>query len=470
MLVRKCIKRIGDCEQSHGSRSSRIVPLPGAVRDRNLCRMNTMDVLKLESLEIPTASGPVRAEVKVPGSKSLTNRALLTATLAEGKSRLSGCLHSVDTEAMMMSLRALGVAITPAGETNLAVVGSAGRFAPFDGTLNCVNAGTATRFLTAAMSIVPGTQIVDGNARMRERPIQDLVDALKPLGVEIDAPSGCPPVTVSSSKLRGGKTTIPGHISSQFLSAVLLVSPYAEEPVAIEVSGDLVSIPYVDLTLDVMHAFGARAANDNYKRFEIQPSRYTGREYAVEPDISSACYWFALAAATAGRITVRGVKRNSRQADIRLLDVLERMGAKVISEPDAVTVIGPERLKAAGTLDMHHFSDQVMTAAVLAALADGTTTISNVEVVRHKETDRIAATATELSRTGIQVEEHPDGLTIVGGVPKAAEIHTYDDHRMAMSFSILGTRTPGTVILDPGCTAKTYPTFFDRLLPILEKE
>ena len=427
-----------------------------------------MDVLKLESLGIPVAAQPVRAEVDVPGSKSLTNRALLAAALAEGKSRLSGCLHSVDTEAMIASLRTLGVGLTPAGETNLSVVGSGGRFAPYDGVLNCVNAGTATRFLTAAMSIVPGTQTVDGNTRMRERPIQDLVDALRPLGVDVQAPSGCPPVTVSSSTLQGGNTTIPGHVSSQFLSAILLVAPYAEGPVSIDVQGDLVSKPYVDLTLDVVESFGGSIVHDDYKRFEIRPGHYVGRDYGVEPDVSSACYWFALAAATGGQITVRGVRRDSRQADIRLLDVLEQMGATVHSEPNAIIVAGPDRLQAAGTLDMHHFSDQVMTAAVLAALADGVTTITNVEVVRHKETDRIAATATELRRTGIEVEEHPDGLTITGGTPHTATIETYDDHRMAMSFAILGTQVPGIVIQDPACIAKTYPTFFDQLLPVLQ--
>ncbi len=420
-----------------------------------------------QSLTVPSTKKPISASVSVPGSKSLTNRALLAAALAKGASHLTGCLHSVDTEAMIENLRRLGLSVQRDSDTDVRLTGAGGCFDEYNGVLDCVNAGTATRFLTAAISIVPGIQTVDGNHRMRQRPIQDLIDALKRLGVEIEAPSGCPPVTVSSSELVGGQTSVPGAISSQFLSALLLIAPYAKAPIRIEVEGELVSRPYVDLTLDVVKAVGGCISHREYRSFAVQPSPYEGRDYAVEPDVSSACYWFALAAATGGRVTVQGLRRESRQADIEVLDVLERMGATVETAADSIVVQGPERLVSPGTVDMFHFSDQVMTVAALAALAEGQTAITNVENIRRKETDRIVATATELRRMGIAVEERTDGLTVDGGTPKAAAIETYDDHRMAMSFAILGVRTPGTVILDPGCTRKTYPDFFDRLLEVL---
>ncbi len=426
--------------------------------------------MSLKSIEIPIVKTPVETSVRVPGSKSLTNRALLAAALAKGESKLTGCLYSVDTDAMITNLGLLGIKITCAGQDEVHLEGSGGNFAAFDGSLNCVNAGTATRFLTAAMTIVPGTQTVDGNARMRERPILDLVEALKPLGTEIECPTGCPPVTIKSGSLRGGTTKIPGNVSSQFLSALLLVTPYAQEPTEISVIGELVSKPYVDLTLDIVEIFGGNITNQDYHTFQVEPVRYSAFDYAVEADVSSACYWFALAAATASKIQVRGVRRESRQADIRVLDVLEQMGAQVESGADSVTVTGPSKLKAPGVVDMVDFSDQVMTIAVLAAMAEGETTIANVEVVRHKETDRLAATANELNRAGIQVNENQDSLVITGGVAHGAQIQTYDDHRMAMSFAILGTRTPGIEILDPGCVSKTYPAFFEELFAVLQKQ
>lgn len=423
---------------------------------------------ELSSLLIPTITHPMDAEIRVPGSKSLTNRALLAAALAEGESTLSGCLHSIDTEAMIQALDTLGVRIQCLQDDVITIHGNGGNFQRFDGTLNCVNAGTATRFLTATMSIVPGTQTIDGNERMRERPIQDLVDALRPLGVDIECKTGCPPVTVASSILHGGKTKIPGTISSQFLSALLLVTPYATQDTVIDIEGTVVSKPYIDLTLDVVHEFGGAITHSNYRWFNVRPVRYTGRTYAIEPDASSAGYWFALAAVTGGRMTVKGLTRRSRQADIQILDVLERMGCHVESTGDRVTVTGPDQLISPGTVDMVDFSDQVMTVAVLAALAEGVTTIANVEIVRRKETDRLAATAKELQKTGIRVEERPDSLVITGGIPHGAEIHTYNDHRMAMSFAVLGVKTPGIRIHDPGCVSKTYPRFFDDLMPIVQ--
>lgn len=406
-------------------------------------------------------TAPVNAAVSVPGSKSLTNRALIVSSLAAGKSRLSNVLHSDDTRYMMSHLRTLGVALQ-AAEDQVEIEGRGGEFAPVQASLFCGNAGTTVRFLTATCALVPGTQTITGDERMQARPIGDLVHALSGLGAGIEASQGCPPVTVRSGSLRGGSVRVQANLSSQYLSALLMIAPYAQQPVSLDVAEGLVSESYVELTLDVMAAFGVTVERSEQRQFRIPPQCYRGRSYAVEGDATSAGYWWALAALTGGRITVPNVEPSSHQGDIEFLQVLERMGCTV-THNHGVTVQGARVLTSPGVVDMNRLPDGVMTLAVLAAVAEGETRIVNVANLRIKESDRLAALVTELRRVGIAAAELPDGLRIQGGGPHGADIETYADHRMAMSFAILGARVPGMRIGSPECVSKSYPTFFDQL-------
>jgi 3-phosphoshikimate 1-carboxyvinyltransferase len=412
-------------------------------------------------LPITPFEAPIDVAVSVPGSKSLSNRALVVSSLAQGKSRLRNVLHSDDTRYMMAHLRTLGVMLQ-AFEDQVEVEGRGGEFSPVQTALFCGNAGTTVRFLTALCALVPGAQIVSGDERMQARPIADLVEALSALGVDIEAVKGCPPVTVRSGMLRGGDVRVRANLSSQYLSALLMVAPYAQQPVRLEVAGDLVSETYVDLTLDVMGAFGVVVDRPHPQRFQIPQRCYQGRDFAVEGDATSAGYWWALAALTTSRVTVNNVQLSSHQGDIEFLHVLERMGCTIIRQ-QGVTVQGPDRLTSPGVVDMNRLPDGVMTLAVLAALARGETRIVNVANLRIKESNRLAALVTELRRIGIAAAELPDGICIQGGVPHGADIETYADHRMAMAFAILGARVPGIRIGTPECVSKSYPTFLEQL-------
>jgi 3-phosphoshikimate 1-carboxyvinyltransferase len=412
-------------------------------------------------LPIIPFEAPIDAVLSVPGSKSLTNRALVVSSLAEGKSRLSNVLHSDDTRYMMSHLRTLGITLQ-ASDDQVEIEGRGGEFSPAQASLFCGNAGTTVRFLTALCALVPGTQIVTGDQRMQARPIRDLVNALAGLGVDIESANDCPPVTVRSGILRGDGVRVHANLSSQYLSALLMVAPYAQQPVSLEVVGDLVSETYVELTLDVMAAFGVAVDRPNRRRFQIPQRRYQGREFAIEGDATSAGYWWALAALTASRVTVNNVQPSSHQGDIEFLHILERMGCTVTRQ-QGVTVQGPGTLKSPGVVAMNRLPDGVMTLAALAALAQGETRIVNVANLRIKESDRLAALVTELRRLGIDAEELPDGLRIQGGVPHGADVETYADHRMAMAFAVLGARVPGIRIGTPDCVSKSYPTFFEQL-------
>jgi len=334
--------------------------------------------------------------------------------------------------------------------------------------LNLGNAGTAMRFLTAALCLGQGTYTLDGIPRMRERPIGDLVQALNDLGAHVQCESGgdCPPVMVDAQGLPGGRTEVAGNISSQYLSALLMTAPCAEEAVEIRVAGELVSRPYVDMTLDVMAQFGVDVDEVDEGQFRIESQIYEAREYDVEPDASAASYFFAAAAVTGGRVTVEGLSRASLQGDLGFVEVLERMGCGIDWSADGVTVIGGELTGV--DVDMNFISDTAQTLAAVAPFAEGPTRIRNIAHVRHKETDRIGAVVTELRKLGLEVEEHDDGMTIFPGPMQPAVIDTYDDHRMAMSFAILGLRQEGVQIADPGCTAKTYPDFFEDLQRLCE--
>lgn len=418
----------------------------------------------------PLISGPIDAVVRVPGSKSITNRALLTAALADGESELTGALFSNDTTYMAAALNQLGVTVEgDEAAARFLVRGGGGTFTAPHADLFIGNSGTTARFLTAALPLGRGTYRLDGGPRMRQRPIGPLLQSLRDLGADAvsELSTGCPPVLVRASGLPGGRTRLAGDESSQFFTALLLAAPYAAHGIEIEVAGDLVSKPYLPMTAAVMAAFGVEAAIDetSWRTLRVRPGqRYTGRAYAIEPDASSASYFFAAAAVTGGRVRVEGLGPGSTQGDVRFIDVLAAMGATVREEADAVEVRGaPGGRLRGGDFEMGHISDTAQTLAAIAPFADGPVTIRGVAHNRLKETDRIAAVTTELRRLGQAVEEFADGLTITPRPITPADIATYDDHRIAMSFAVTALRAPGIRLRDPGCVAKTFPDFFVRL-------
>jgi 3-phosphoshikimate 1-carboxyvinyltransferase len=402
----------------------------------------------------------------VPGSKSYTNRALTIAALARGPSTLQGALVSDDTRVAQEALARLGIPVERAG-TTLYVQGRQGHFTDPQQPLYLGNSGTATRFFTAMLTLSGFPCTVTGNARMQQRPIADLLEALTHLGAEAVSirGNGCPPVRIGAQRLRGGTATISGAISSQFLSALLMVAPYAQQEVTLVVKDSLVSVPYIDMTLDIMTSFGVQVGHDHYRRFIIPGQQcYEGREYTIEGDASSATYFWGLAALLGQEMYVPNVSPTSVQGDLKFLQVLERMGCTVVRK-NGVLVSGPPQLQPLGKIDLNALPDAAMTVAVLAAFCKGETHICNVANLRVKETDRLRALATELRKLGAAVRELPDGLRIDGNPETlhGAEIATYDDHRMAMCFGMAGVRLPGIRIQDPMCVSKTYPDFWADL-------
>jgi 3-phosphoshikimate 1-carboxyvinyltransferase len=407
---------------------------------------------------------PLVGSIRPPGSKSITNRALIVAALARGTSHLSGVLDSQDTRVMLESLRRLGLSFSQdVSRGTVEITGCAGRPPASHADLWLENSGTSIRFLSAACALGSGTYRLDGNARMRERPLRDLVDGLNQLGVRArcEFDNGCPPVLLEANGLPGGEANIRGTVSSQYLSGLLMAAPGARGEVILRVDGGLVSEPYVVMTLRVMEAFGVTIDASQRGVFRSQPQQYAGRSYSIEPDASAASYFFAAAAVTGGEVTVEGLSRDSLQGDVGFVDALVQMGCTAEFHPDAITVRGGS-LKGI-EIDMNAISDTAQTLSAVAPFAEGPTTIRNVAHMRHKETDRIAAVATELRKLGQNVEEFDDGLRITPAPITPATIATYDDHRMAMSFALVGLRVPGIVIADPECTAKTYPRFFEDL-------
>ncbi|HET6326365.1 MAG TPA: 3-phosphoshikimate 1-carboxyvinyltransferase [Planctomycetaceae bacterium] len=421
------------------------------------------------SIAIEPLDGPIDATVRPPGSKSLTNRALIVAALADGSSRLTGALDSDDTRVMVESLRRLGLRLKHnAAEQTIEIIGCAGRLPADSAELLLENSGTSIRFLTAAACLGKGTRRLDGNARMRERPIGPLCDALQALGCDArcEGAGGCPPVLVHANGLPGGRATIAADLSSQFLSALLMSAPCANGAVELVLRGPIVSKPYVAMTLRVMQDFGVEVELLAEGGYRIVPQTYRGRSFAIEPDASAASYFFAAAAITRGTVTVEGLSRDSLQGDVRFVEVLEKMGCAVRWSASSISVQGgPLR---GIDVDMNDISDTAQTLAAVALFAEGATRIRNIAHVRHKETDRIRAVVTELHRLGVDAQEHDDGLTIhppTGGASglRPAVIQTYDDHRMAMSFALIGLGAPGIRINDPACVGKTYPKFFEDL-------
>ncbi len=418
---------------------------------------------RIDSIEIQPI-GPLQATIRPPGSKSITNRALVCAALARGESLLTGALECDDTQVMIEGLRQLGLAFDHDRiARTIRVTGCDGHPPAASADLVLGNSGTTIRFLTAMVSLGRGVYRLDGTLRMRERPIEDLLDALRQLGADAtsETGSGCPPVRVHATGLPGGRAEVAGNISSQFLSALLLASPCAASDVVLAVRGELVSKPYVTMTLAVMRAFGVRTASDDFPLRVPAPQSYHGRIYAIEPDASAASYFFAAAAIAGGNVTVEGLSRNSLQGDVAFCDCLRQMGCEVLEGDTQITVQG--RPLRGIDVDMNAISDTVQTLSAVALFAEGPTTIRNVGHIRHKETDRIAALATELRKFGAEIDERADGLRIAPKPLHGAAIDTYDDHRMAMSMALVGLVVPGVVIRDPRCTSKTYPNFFNDL-------
>jgi len=420
----------------------------------------------LDALPIVPITHQLHATIQVPGSKSITNRGLLIASLARGTTCLSNALFSDDSRYFAQALQKLGFDIKSDPErTEIIVTGLSGLIPARKAELYIGNAGTAARFLSAFLTLGSGEFTLDGDARMRERPIGDLISSLSQLGAKLEpSASDCPPVKISASGLPGGKTLVSGKISSQFLSALLMVAPYAQHPVEINLSSDLNSKPYVDMTLAVMADFGLNVTREGYQKFVINAGVYRSHKtYDIEPDASAASYFFAAPAILGGTVRIEHIHRNSRQGDIAFINILEQMGCSINEAEDFIEVSGSGQISGVD-VDMRDIPDTAQTLAVIAPFATSPTRIRGIASARVKETDRVHATCLELARLGVSVEEHPDGMTIYPcAAIQPAQIQTYNDHRMAMSFSLIGLRTGKVIIENPQCVSKTFPSFFTVL-------
>jgi 3-phosphoshikimate 1-carboxyvinyltransferase len=413
---------------------------------------------------ITPAAGRLDASVHIPGSKSITNRALLLAALADGTSTLSGVLFSDDSHWFLDGLQRLGVLVDIDQAQRQVRVHGVGRPPTAEAALWAELSGTTARFLLAYTCLGDGNYSIDGNTRMRQRPMAALIDTLNALGADCrgTGEQHSLPIAVAGRGLRGGAAGIAGDTTSQFLSALLMVAPYARQDVELTLTTPLVAGPFVDITVHMMTTFGVAVERDDYARFRVEAGqRYRPQAYAIEPDASNASYFWAAAAVTGGCVRVEGLSRNAIQGDIRLLDVFEQLGCTVTSGEDWVEVQGPQQLHGID-IDMSTLPDMVITLAALAPFADSPTNIRNVALIRHHETDRIAATVAELRKLGVAVEERADGMTITPGWQQPAEIDSYHDHRMAMGFAVAGLKIPGLRIAGAECVAKTFPDFFAR--------
>jgi 3-phosphoshikimate 1-carboxyvinyltransferase len=414
--------------------------------------VTTPDVLSMTPLPQPPS-----ASVRPPGSKSITNRALLCAALAEGTSTLSGALFADDTEAMIEVVRALGAGLTIT-DGDITVRGIGAAIGTVSTEVDCRKSGTTSRFVLPAVALSSGRCIVDGSEQLRARPFGPLLDALLSLGVTVESLDrpGYLPVAVTGPAL-GGKVSLPGHLSSQFLSGLLMAAPLMPDGLEVSLTSPLVSVPYVEMTAAVMASFGVAVDG-----LSVRPQAYHAVDYVVEPDASAASYFLAAAAITGGTITVEGLGTDSIQGDVAFADLLEQMGAHVVREPHRLTVTGTGALHGID-VDMADISDTAQTLAAVAVFADSPTVVRGIGFIRGKETDRIAAIVTELQRAGIDATVDEDGFTINPGPLLETRFRTYDDHRMAMSLALIGLRAPGIEIEDPACVAKTYPDYFADL-------
>lgn len=418
------------------------------------------------------AAGPLNATVTLPGSKSITNRALICAALADGTSILSNLLLADDTRIMMDALRVLGIAITvDEAAARAEVTGCRGHLPESAATLFCGNSGTTMRFCTALTALGRGRYELDGGERMRQRPIEQLAEVLQALGcgIEYQQAQGYPPLAVHTRGLSGGQVQLVAPKSSQYVSALLLAGPYVRWDLMLEVTGAIVSAPYLRMTTALMERFAVPVLEQydaRGARFVVEAPRcYQAKPLAIEPDASNASYFLAAAALVGGTVTIAHLGTDSIQGDVRFVDLLEQAGCEVTRQPTTLSVTGPEPGQALRglELDLNEMPDLVQTWAVLALFAAGPTMVRNVANLRLKETDRLTALCTELRKLGARVEEYPDGLRLEPPPElQPAAIDTYDDHRMAMSFALAGLRLPGVVIRNAECCAKTFPDFFER--------
>lgn len=424
--------------------------------DRRVRSADTVDMLPIQPF-----TRPVAHTVTLPGSKSLTNRAFIAAALAAGTSTVTGALFADDTEAMLEALHVLGFTCDIDRDTATVVIhGEAGRIPARSAHVDVRLSGTTARFLAPLLGLGSGGYVLDGAAPFRARPMGPVLDALDSLGVRID-PLGKPnhlPVLMHATGIPGGKVSVAGDVSSQFLSGLLLAGPAMKNGLTVSLDTPLVSEPYVAMTTAVMSAFGVDVTRDSM-RFAVPAGGYVATSYAVEPDASAASYFFALAAISGGSVRVEGLTKDALQGDMRFVELLGQMGCEVVYDATSTTVSRHGALHGIHC-DMSDISDTAQTLAVVAAFADTPTTVTGIGFIRNKETDRIAATVDELTRLGVRATKDEDGFTVWPSTPHAGVVETYDDHRMAMSFALIGTQVDGVVIADPGCVKKSFPTFF----------
>jgi 3-phosphoshikimate 1-carboxyvinyltransferase len=418
-------------------------------------------------IEIQPAQ-PISATVAIPSSKSYTNRALLIAALTDGECRIENPLFSDDTHFMSEALIRFGIPVKRETGKAFVVSGTSGKITAPEEEIFIGNAGTAMRFLTTFSALAQGVTRLTGDKHMQERPISDLLDCLSQMQVQAQSVLGnqCPPLIIHGGHVPGGEVRLAGDKSSQYLTSILLSAPYFANDTTIHIQGDLTSKTYADITLDIMKAFGVCVENENYQRFHVTSGQhYRAGTYRVEGDWSSASYFLASAAVAGGEITLTGMNPDSVQGDAQFLDVLGQMGCDIETSPEKIHLKG-NPLKGI-TINMNSMPDAVQTLAVTALFAEGETVITGIGNLRIKETDRITALAAELSRLGADVDSGDDFLTIRPGENySGAEIETYDDHRMAMSFALAGLKIPGVKIKNPKCVEKSFPDFFDRFATI----
>ena len=404
-----------------------------------------------------------RCEVRVPGSKSLTHRILIASALSEGLCSIENALLSEDTVLTMKALGQMGIRIEEKPGNRLMVCGCGGDLQPSIEPIYLGNSGTSIRLLTAVAALGKCTYELVGDDRMGERPIQALIDALMQIGVQARSANnnGCPPVEINGMNLSGRNVAINCRTSSQYLTGLLLMAPCTEKGLQIEVTEGPVSRPYVDMTIDVMSKFGIAVDRQGYEGFQVAGKQaYRAGAYEVEADGSQAGYFWAAAAVCRKAVKVKGVNQDSCQGDVNFSRVLESMGCTIKHEPDGTTVSGGDRLQAI-EIDMGDMPDVVPTLAVAAAFAEGTTVIKNVSHLKSKESDRLTSVAKELEKMGITARCSADELIVSGGQPRGAEIETYGDHRIAMSFAVAGLKAPGTIIRDEKCVEKSFPNFWE---------
>jgi 3-phosphoshikimate 1-carboxyvinyltransferase len=405
------------------------------------------------------------ASVRVPGSKSIAQRAMVIAALADGESRLADCLAAEDTDLLGAALAELGARIRPDGP-DLVIAGTGGRLVRPAREIHLGNNGTAMRLLAGIASLGPGPVTLTGSPRLCERPMQPLNEALAALGAPVRSTGrpGCPPVILQGGGLRGGSVVLRDIGSSQYVSSLLIAAPYAANDVTLKLEGTVPSLPYVALTIETMGAFGVQVEVDGVGGYRVAAGqRYQGRTYPIEGDVSSASYFFAAAVLVGGRICVENIDPHTHQGDIAFLDILARLGCRVDRGGMGVEVTGGEMPTGEMTFDMGSVPDMVPTLAVLAAVRPGTTLIRNCAHLRLKESDRLAALVTELRKTGIAAAELNDGIAITGGRPHEAVIDSHNDHRIVMAFAVLGLAIPGMRIAGEACVAKSFPGFWDTL-------